>query len=178
MSEDNDTFKLDGDTVSLADLAGISLDSIAEKRGGESFPKGVFAWEVDTESAPHLVVFGEGDKAKGGATFKLKCIDVLAVTDEDFTADKNSLIGKYHTENFFLSGKIEDALGYIKGFVKDMGAPYNSDLKTLLAGSAGTRFQAPIMKRKNKDDTDVVYTNINRLKMKPMAAAATSSLQV
>lgn len=164
---------LEGTEVTLADLIGISLDDVAEKRG-EAFPKCVAVWEVDGEHPPALVVIGEGDKAKGAAKLSFKCLEIITMDDKEFTGDQNTLIGKNHNETFFLTNT--DSLGYLKAFMKDIGAPYNSNVKTLLLGSVGTRFQAPIGKRKDKDDSDKIYTNIVRNKMKPLAAAATSSV--
>lgn len=169
----NSKIMVDNEAVTLADLMGVSLDDVAEKRG-ESFPKGNFDWEVDTETPPHVKIVGEDDKAKAAAVFKLKCINVIGVTDNEFTGDPTSLIGKYHTETMFL--QTADSLGYLKAFVKDIGAPYNSNLKLLLSGAAGTRFSAPIMKRKNPNDSDIIYTNINRMKLKKLDAAAESSV--
>lgn len=164
---------VDGVQLSLADLTGISLDDVAEKRG-ESFPKGVFQWEVDAENPPKIAVVGEGDKAKGAIKCAFKCIEVVTVSDSEFTGDENALVGKSHHETFFLTS--EDSLGYVKAFFKDIGAPYSNSMATLLSGSAGTRFQAPIGKRKSKDDADVVYTNIVRNKIKPLASAAGSDV--
>lgn len=155
------------ETITLADLAGIDMDDVTEKRG-ESLPKGVFVFEVDQNTPPHLAVIGEGDKAKGAAVVKTKVIDVVAVSDPDFKASPDTLIGKFHQETFFLTSL--DGLGYLKAFLKDIGAPYNKDLKTMLFNSAGTRFQAPIAKKKDKDDADKVYTNFDRSKLKPVSA--------
>ena len=178
MSDGNDDdlnkkFMLDGQEVTLADLTGVSLDDVKELRG-ESFPKGVFIWEVDGEKPPHLAVIGEGDKAKGAAIFRAKCLEVITMDDKEFTGDVNSLVGKVHQETFFLT--TVESLGYLKAFMKDIGAPYNPNVKDLLAGSAGTRFQAPIGKRKDKDDADKIYTNLVRNKMKPLAGGATSEV--
>lgn len=172
----NQKIVVDGVSMSLADIAGISLDGVKELRG-EAFPKGVFQWEVDSENPPKLGVIGEGDKARGGVPVTLKCINVITVNDPDFAASgqsEDSLIGKLHRETFFLS--TAESLGYLKAFFADIGAPYDPDMLKLLAGSPGTRFQAPIGKRKSKDDADVIYTNIVRQKIKPMERAAQSDV--
>ena len=172
---DNDMVKIDDDNISLAELAGISMDDVAEKRG-ESLPKGHYVFEVEGgENTPKLAKIGEGDKAKAGVRFACKVIDVIDVNDPEFTAANDSLIGKIHNETLFLTAT--EGLGYLKAFVKDIGAPYSSKLGDLLSGCAGVRFQAPIGKRKNPNDTDQVYTNIVRGKhMKPVAAAAQSEV--
>lgn len=176
MSDENDLNKkimLEGESVSLADLAGLDMDTVVEKRG-ESFPKGDFTWEIDTEDAPKLVVIGEGEKARGAVQFVAKCLDVVRITDPEFSGDQNALIGKKHREAFFITTL--ESVGYIKAFFKDIGAPYNKDFNILLSGSAGTRFNAPIGKRKDPNDTDKVYTQIVRNKVKPLAGATESSV--
>lgn len=177
MSDDNDDlnkkFMLDGEAVTLADLTGVSLDDVKELRG-ESFPKGNFIWEVDGEKPPHLAVIGEGDKAKGAAVFRAKCLEVITVDDKDFTGDVNGLVGKVHQETFFLT--TVESLGYLKAFMKDIGAPYNPNVKALLEGSVGTRFQAPIGKRKDRNDEDKIYTNLIRNKLKPLGGAVASDV--
>lgn len=164
---------IDGEGVTLADLAGLDMDTIAEKRG-ESFPKGDFVWEVDSEEFPKLVVIGEGEKARGAVQFIVKCLDVIRVNDPEFTGDQNTLIGKKHREAFFITTL--ESTGYIKAFFKDIGAPYDKNFVKLLSGSAGTRFSAPIGKRKDPNDTDKVYTQLNRGKAKPLAGAAVSEV--
>ena len=180
MAEDNEidmneTVNMGKDTITLAELAGLSMDDIAEKRG-EAFPKGVFNWEVDSEAPPHLAIFGEGEKKAGFAVFKLKCLEVLTVSDNEFTGDSNDLVGKFHNENFRLGS--EDSLGFLKAFLVDIGAPSGLPLIEQLKGCAGLRFQAPISRKIDKNDSDKTYTNINRNKgkIKRMAGAAGSDV--
>ena len=179
MSTDDKKVKVDDEFVSLGELAGLNMDDVAELRGF-SFPKGDFIWEIsaDPENLPRLEAIGEGDKAKPAIIVPLKCIDVVRVNDAEFTGNEAELISKIHRETMFLTGDITVSLGYAKAFFKDIGAPYASSLKELIAGSAGTRFMAPIIKRKNPNDHDQVFTQINRMKVKPVAAGATSDLKV
>ncbi len=176
---ENQKFILDGDTVSLAELAGLNVDTFTEKHAGEALPTGAFVFEtLDGEDAPKLTVIGEGDKAKAAAVFKFKVLDVVALTDVEFTGDQNTLIGKTHQETFFFSGNVADAVGYLRAFVGYLGVDNKGALGEMLARCAGCRFQALIGKRKNKDDHDIVYTNIvrDKKKIKPMAAAANSDV--
>lgn len=168
----NKGVKVGEDTVTLADLAGITLDDIAEKRG-ESLAKGFYDFEVDAEEPPHLMIINaDSDKAKIAVKFKFKVLDVVSVSDPDFSGQPTDLIGKNHFETFFLAGgdiKADEALGYLKAFMKDIGAANTGKpLKDLLTDCAGIRFSAPIGKRKNPNDTDQVFTNIQRGKIKPI----------
>lgn len=177
MSEDNDDMNkeliIDGQKITLADLTGINLDDVKELRG-VSFPKGTYVFEVDDEKPPSASVIGEGDNAKAAVTFRAKCLEVIHIDDKEFEGDPNDLVGKCHQEAFFLTTL--EGLGYLKAFFKDIGAPYNPNLNAMMAGSVGTRFQAPIGKRKDKNDADKIYTNIVRNKIKPLAGAAVSEV--
>lgn len=167
---------VDGEKVTLGDLMGVNLDEVKELRGF-GFPRGNFSWEVDGEDDfPKLIVIGEGDKAKGAVAVSLKCIEVINVNDSEFDGDQNAIIGKKHRETFFLT--TIDSIGYMKAFFKDIGAPPAASIKELLAGSVGTRFNAPIAKKKDKDDEDKIYTNIVRNKIKPLGEAAKSDLKL
>ena len=174
-ADENATIKIGNDTITLADLAGISLDDTKEKRF-EALPKGFFSFEVDAENPPSLVIIN----GKGAAQWKFKVIDVATVTDPEFKDDPATLIGKYHQEVFFLAGgdiNSEDGLGYLKAFIHDIGAVNSGmPLGELLTNCAGVRFAAPIGKRKDPNDSDKVFTNIVRGKIKPLEAAAGSEV--
>lgn len=171
----NQEIKMDDAKVTLAELAGLSMDEVTEKRG-ESFPKGFFTWEVDSENPPHLGVFGEGEKKAGFAIFKLKCLEVGAVSDNEFTGNADELVGKFHQESMRLGSA--DSLGYLKAFLVDIGAPKAPNLLDQLKACAGLRFTGFITKKKDANDADKIYTNINRNKgkIKQLAGAAVSSV--
>lgn len=179
MSDDTKVKIGENEFTTLAELAGLNMDDVKEQRGFV-FPKGDFVWEISTdpENLPRLGVIGEGDNASAAIIYPCKCLDVVRVNDNEFTGNEADLIGKIHRETFFLNRDIEVALGYNKAFLKDIGAPYVSGLAALIAASSGTRFQAPITHTKNKNDADKVYVNLNRMKLKPVAAGATSDLKV
>jgi hypothetical protein len=167
---------IDGVQTTLAELAGIDMEGIAEKRG-ESLPKGFYVFEtLAGDDTPHLGIKGEGEKAKAAAIFKFKVLDVLTVNDPEYIGNKDDLIGKTHSESLFITDA--DGLGYAKAFIADIGGKgFTGDLKSRLAQCAGLRFEAPIGKRKDKNDTDIVYTNIVRgNKVKPLAAAPASAV--
>jgi hypothetical protein len=174
MSEDK--IKLDDMETTLAEISGLSFDDFQEKRGF-NFPKGYFLWEVEGgEDAPALKKLGEGDKAKAGVPWKFKCLEVGEVRDEDFKDDPSELIGKFHHQTSFITSA--DGIGYLKAMVKDIGGTPAGGLKESLAATAGLRFWAFITKRKDPNDTDKVYTQINtqKGKIKPVVGAAQSGV--
>lgn len=166
----NESFKLEGQEISLGDLAGLNLDEVQEKRF-EALPKGDFVFEVESAK---LAVNGEGDKKRPVVAFKTKVLDVIRVNDNDFTGKPEDLVGKIHAQLFFITSL--DSVGYIKAFLKDIGVLPGKDFNSTLAHAAGVRFQAPIGKRKDPNDSDKVYTQINQMKIKPLVSAPASSI--
>lgn len=163
-----DLVELEGTHATLAELAGLNLDDIAEKRMF-GFPRGIFSWEVmqEEDSLPHL----EAINGKPAAVVQFSCIDVHSVNPQDKAeipnGDVNTLIGKRHREAFFFS-KLED-IGFLKAFINDVGGAKVGTFGERLRSLGGLRFTAPIVKRKDKNDSDKTYTNIDRQKVKPIA---------
>lgn len=158
--------------ITLADIAGLNMDEIKEERF-ENMPKGNFIFEVEKM---WLGKFGEGEKAKGGVGFKAKVLEVINVNDKDFTGDPADLIGKMHQQVFFITQL--KSVGFIKSFIKDIGAPYSPNFLKLLETATGTRFQGPISKRKDPNDTDKEYSSVVQAKVKPLGNAMGESSSV
>lgn len=161
----NENVFMEGTSITLADIAGLNLDEIKEERF-ESLPKGVFIFEVEKA---WLGKFGEGEKAKGGVGVKCKVMDVITCSDPS-VPDPSVLVGKVHNQTFFITQL--KSIGYIKAFFKDIGAPSDSNFNQMLAKAAGTRFQGPIGKRKDPNDSDKEYTQIVQNKVKPLGSSA------
>lgn len=162
MSNDDDEIEMGGETVSLAQLAGIDLDGIQERRL-LLFPKGNFFWEVSAEPEPPKL---QNIGGKGAVRFSLKCLRVDNVKNpEDSPIPVPELVGKFHNETFFLSTL--ESLGYMKAFMVDIGGKGKGALNELLLGTVGLRFTAPITIEKNKDDKDIVYHRIDRTRIVP-----------
>jgi len=166
-NEMNAVVQLDNDKVTLADIAGLSMDDVQEKRI-EALPRMHGLFEVMSDPVPSLQKIGEGDTAKAGAVFSFKVLDVSAVSDDDYKGTKDELIGKTHRETFFISDL--DSLGYLKAFVVDIGGKGVGNVSDMLRNCAGLRFNAFIGKRKDKNDADKIYTNFVRGKGKITAA--------
>jgi hypothetical protein len=157
---DLEMVQIGGETVSLAELAGIDFSQVAEKRSVR-FPVGTFIWEVTADpEVPKLKKLGD----KPAIGFNLKCINALAIKDPSYKAEE--LIGQSHRETFFISS-LED-FGYVKAFLNDIGvnAAQGNPLP-LLEKSVGMKFMASITHTPNKNDKDAPpYVNINREKGK------------
>ncbi len=142
-----------GEQVSLADIAGVDMDDVAEVRG-TTFPDGVFKFV--TEEAK-LTVVGAKDDRKPGIQFVFKCTDVLVLTDS--SKDPESVIGKKHQELCFLTEPLE-GLGKAKAFMADVGYKGSGKLDAVLEGFKGHEFKAVIKQRVDKNDSSLIYANI------------------
>ncbi len=153
MSEQDLLLEIGGESVSLAELAGIDMDNVAEVRTS-LFPAGAFKLKVEDAK---LDIFGSGQDKKAAIAFKFKCTDVLALTDTSLQA--NDVIDKFHSEPIMLTDPIE-GLGRAKAFMADAGFKGNGKLQELLAGFIGTEFKTRITHRPDKKDTSRIYSNI------------------
>lgn len=163
--EEETLFEIEGANLSLADLAGINMDEIAEKRGG-AFPSGIFDFEVT--AAP----LGEvGDKKKYPAVeAEFKILDVVkldAAAPGEETPDANSLVGSTYKETIIIGSA--DNLGSMKAFVVDTGGKGSGRLVEMLEAWVGCRFRGRIKHRKSKNDEDVKFARLVRNKVKPLA---------
>jgi hypothetical protein len=144
---------------SLADLADLDVTDIAEVRFVQ-IPAGVFDWEV---TKADLAEDEKDGQRRFKAEIQLKILEVKAVLEAD--VDKESLVGKLHTERFFIKpneskDKIEEAIGRIRAFVKDMGANNAGKMKDFLPELVGHTFTARIVKQKDRNDPSVTYARL------------------
>ncbi len=142
-----------GEQVSLADIAGVNMDAVAEVRG-TTFPDGAFKFEVEEAK---LTVVGSKEDRKPGIQFIFKCTDVIALTDSKVDAD--SVIGKKHQELLFLTEPME-GLGKAKAFMADVGYKGQGKLDAMLEGFKGHELKAVIKQRADKNDNSIIYANI------------------
>lgn len=142
-----------GEQVSLAEIAGVDMDDVAEVRGS-TFAAGAFKFIVDDAK---LAVMGKDKDAKAGIQYKFKCSDVLSLVDS--SKDANAIIGKFHVETCFLTDPME-GLGRAKAFMADTGYKGSGKLEEVLDGFKGHEFKCVITNRADKNDKDIIYANI------------------
>jgi hypothetical protein len=148
---------------SLADLADIDVSGIEEVRFS-TIPAGAYGFEV--------IEADLGEDEKDGdrrfyAKFDLKIVEVKTVIDPN--ADKEGLMGKLHTERFFVTPSqpeedVKKAIGRIRAFVTDIGMDSAGQLGAIVRGAKGHVFVGKIVKQKDKDDKTVEYS---RLRLDP-----------
>jgi hypothetical protein len=158
MSDDNKMLQpvaLGDVMTNLAELAGVDMSQVQEVRGFLT-PAGILQLRGVKGS---LDIMGT-EEGKPAVIFEFEIKDVKTLSDK--TLDPNEVIGKKHREVFFLSEK-ED-LGRVKAFCIDCGASngMGSLGQIVEAVGNGHEFYAQINHRKNKNDPNQVYANIDR----------------
>lgn len=142
-----------GAEASLADIANLNMDDIAEVRF-EAFPRGGYAFKGLTGK---IETVGSGDDKKAVIAFESECFEVYGEPDG---VSAESVIGKKHREVFFLSGdSAVDNLGRAKAYMSDTGFTGKGTLQEMLDAWAGTMFKATVKHRKDKNDEDRIYAN-------------------
>lgn len=165
--------EFDGNTVSLADLAGLDMSDLGEARFS-NLPRGFYKFRVEgDDKMPRLAKLGD----KFGAVFNVVVEDVLTLVDRTDApdGDPTKLIGKSHRETQFITS--QESFKYLNAFITDLGGlkvgAYGDKFQSLV----GIVFTAPIAYRKDRNDTSKEYAFIKadkiRIISKPgMAAAA------
>lgn len=162
MAEDNDN-ELAG--ISLMDLAGLDVSGLEAKHAGEILPRCLADFEC--EEAELQEVKDKDDKLKGfRASFAFKVLGVHTVIDKE--VKEEDLIGRKHFESRFI--KNEDGIKYLLGFLEEIGVKHKGKLGDLVNAAKGKRVKAVCAHRKDKNDSDVIYAGLK--KIKPLATAA------
>lgn len=160
--------------VSMMDIAGLSVDEIAEVRASK-IPGGLYEFEIgkqellDTEGMDDdgldvkqlTAAFALGIKGVKILTLPKETPNPAELIDKVFThrikknlsmrPDGTLLPGKTNAD---VEAEIIKFIGMVKGFLVDCGCNGTGTLQEMCAGSVGTRFTAPIQLRKNKRDKD------------------------
>lgn len=153
--------------VSIADIAGIDMSAVEAFEGGfEPTPKGVYLWECKDAKIDTI-----NDKAV--IQFELECEECYAILDDEKTPE--SMVGWKHQETIFI-GDLAKSVGQAKAIMQNAGFTGSGTLETMLDAFCGTQFIAPIRQRKDKNDTDRVYSNLVVAKIKPATGTQNAAL--
>lgn len=157
---DETTMAGEGTEFSLADLIDLDVSDIAEVRFTTLSP-GVYEFEVVEAS------LGEDTDKEGNRRFKaevgLKVVGVKAVLEAN--VDKDSLLGKLHTERMFIKptdpqAEVEKQIGRVRAFVSDVGMESKGKLGAIVANLKGHIFTAPVAAQPDKNDKSITYARL------------------
>lgn len=153
----NITVKNDGEEqeVNLADIAGIDMNNVEAFEGGfEPTPKGVFRFECKDAG---LDTVSSGDVDKAVIYFENEVVECYALVDDSL--EPESMIGWKHRETIFISD-LAKSVGQAKAIMQNAGFKGSGTLEEMLDAFCGSQFISPIKHRKDKNDTDKIYSNL------------------
>lgn len=141
--------------LSLAEIANLDLGSVDAVRF-ENLYRGVYAFEIE-----EMGLTRKGDENVAVITAKCKVIDVDTLIDTlPEGKDEDSLVGKFHTEQFWL--KDEDGIGRFRAFAQDAGlGEAAGTLADVINALEGHRFMGMIKITKSKNDPSIEFANLN-----------------
>ena len=162
MSEATETVLVGDEEVSLADIAEIDLGEVEEVTGFATIPAGVYEFRVQSAE---LTTIDTKDGPRGAIANELEIINVLNLVGAS-EVDPESLIGRTHRETFFLSN-LEEGVGRQKALMARSGFAESGKLTDLLDQFTGHTFIAAVKTRKDKNDPDRIFANIDLKKVQP-----------
>lgn len=148
---------------SLADLAELDAGQIAEVRF-ESLPAGIYVFRG--ESAQFSDGENQQEERRIILTVKHEVVECKSCMDRG--VDKADLIGKKHTEKYYVvPAKAAEGLGLIRGMIADLGLPNEGPFggvegkePGIVDGIVGHEFTAKIIKRPNKNNPSEPYSQL------------------
>lgn len=146
---------IENEGMSLADIAGIDTSEIEELRSS-SLPTGLYTFECSAGKLEDKMVKDDSER-RVVASVQLKVIEIDTIAEKDVNPD--DVMGKTQTEQFFIDpAEAEKGIGYLKGWVADIGADNSGNMGGVEGAPAGYldkleghRFKAKIIKKKAKD---------------------------
>lgn len=145
--------------ISLSDLAGLNTEGMESKRIGDILPRFLGDFEC-TEAALKEVKDENGKLKFFKAAFEWKVLGVHALIDKDVKEEE--LIGKKHNEDKII--KSEDGIKFCLGYLEDIGVRERGTLGGLIEMAKGRKIKAVISHRKDKNDSDKVYSGFAKIK--------------
>lgn len=154
--------------LSLADLANVDLEGIAEKRSG-GLGAGIFTFEVVGINMGSFTIDDDdsetGEREVAAIQIPLKVREVHALKDREI--DPASLIGEKHMHQIPIFQ--EDSLGFYVAFLNDIGYVGEKKINVAKTQAVGTCFKAPIQRIRKKNDRDTTFARLDDRKIKPIA---------
>ncbi len=159
MADADAMVKVGDQMINLADLAGIDMTGVDEKRM-ESFPAGRFRYRF---KAAGYKAFGTGEDAKPVWQGEFECVHVYSLLDD--TEKPEKWLGKSFFESIFINEP--DDIGRVKARLVDIGYKFKPGLgaQQHFDAAVGTEFDAQVIKTPNKKNPDGdPFTNLRKVK--------------
>jgi hypothetical protein len=118
----SDTALESNGVISLAQMAGLDVSEVAELRRTD-LPEGLFTFEIKSAKLAQREKDGE---TLFGAMIQCEVLEAKGIVDRDFASEEAvaKLIGAKHNEFRNIDpAQYTDHVGYLKGFLTDIGVP-------------------------------------------------------
>jgi len=158
----------DDQLATLAELAELDISDVDPWRGYTQFPVGMFHWRVqssdlstqDTKSGKRAVM-----------SVTLECLAVEALQDK--TLNPADYIGEVHQERIMIFD-LDKSVGQMVALMQDAGFQGKGTFLQLMRqfGESKIEFKGGIKHRRDKDDPDKVYANLDPQKIRPAVVSA------
>jgi hypothetical protein len=156
------------DTLAL--FADLDLENFNEIRS-EVVPMGLFGWNVGAFDFEPDDEDGDGNP-RAKATFSLEIVEVQQLLKPE-GIDIPSLVGKKHTENFYIKADdVPAGVGRIRAFLADIGLDNTGKFLATCEASVNHKFVGAITHQRDKHDKTRVYARLKLTPAKPARAAA------
>lgn len=151
----------DMEGFSLADLADLDVSDIDEVRYVK-LPAGVYDMRVKSAD---LFEDSKDGEIRYKAEFELEIVEVKSTIESTTEEDREKLIGKVHTERFFVKpaeeqDKIEAAIGRIRAFVADIGCNNAGSLGGIVRDTKDHVFTTKLIMQKDRNDKSIEYARL------------------
>lgn len=158
----DETNEVEGTEFSLAQLAGFDATDVAEVRF-EALPGGSYVFkglEAKLEKTKN-----RDDETRFKLGLKFEVVECKACTERGI--EKETLVGKKHSENFYIvPAKAEEGIGLIRAFYADVGLPNagvigaaedddGNPIEGFADGIVDHEFPAKIVRVARKDDPSI-----------------------
>jgi len=159
--------------ISLADLAGVDLSGIEAYRGGGALPAGIYEFRIKNAEISTL----EFTDRKTNEDVEVPIVDIgceviACRKTKAADVDPEQLAGAAHNERFFIRDVRKD-LGRVVALLQDIGMQGSGSLQDLLDQAVGREFACAIKTRKDKNDPDRVFANLDLNTIEPLATPQT-----
>lgn len=157
--------------MSLADIAGLDVSDVEELRSS-ALPAGLYTFEI-TKVNFEVRSVKDDTETRYVASVEHKVIEVETIVEKGVT--EAEVLGKSYTEQFFIDpAEAQKGIGYLKGFVADIGADNSGPIGGVEGAPEGFldrlvthRYKAKIVKKKDRSGE-----MRSRLQLLPKAKAA------
>lgn len=173
MADENDeVLILDGQEMSLSELANLSYDETEEVSGFAKPPAGLFHLRVKKMGVTTYQAElddEEGMETRGMVSIVHDILGVHSTVKEKERADAENLVGEEFTQNFFIrADEPHKAWGRAKKLLSVAGFKGQGTWGQIYEQVQGHEYMGAIKRTRNKKDPDNPHANLDETRTRPL----------